>query len=335
MEFKYIVEEKHNSKKAFEVLDSVFGMSSLMQKKIRLYGNLWVNGEHHRMIDPVYTGDFIMAHPTIKIEDLVPAKINKVPGIDILFEDDHLLVVNKPPKIVVHPTRSHPDKTLIDLLSDKKLHTVTRLDRETSGAIIIAKHGHAHYRITQKPIKRIYWALTHGIWQNKEGTIDASIRRCQDSFMIRVVASDGKKAVTHYRVKDQVPEENYSWLEFQLQTGRTHQIRVHSLYHAHPLLGDGLYGLSDYYEQTNDEIVLSEIEKLDTERIQNLNQINFRKLVNKNQVLIDQRIDRQALHARIIGFSHPIHNKYIEIEAPLPEDMQKLLPEKFEQTKDY
>lgn len=325
MEFKYIVEEKHNARKVADVLVAVFGISALMQKRIRLYGNLWVNGKDYRMVDLVYTNDVIIAHPSKDSRELIPAYINKVTGIEILFEDDHVLVVNKPSDLVVHPTMSHPNQTLIDLLSDEKLHTVTRLDRETSGAMIIAKHGHAHHRISQKPIKRIYWALTHGLWLNKRGVIDAPIRRSQDSIMIRIVDQEGREALTDYKVKAQHQKMNYSWLEFQLRTGRTHQIRVHSLFNGHPLLGDGLYGLSDYYTSGGEQFLIKKIKDLDPKRIEINKQKTFRKLLSSEQIKLDLSIKRQALHAKTIGFIHPIKNEYMEFEAALPEDMDILI----------
>ncbi|NLJ70490.1 MAG: hypothetical protein GX328_03375 [Clostridiaceae bacterium] len=248
MEFKVTVKRNQDSQRAVDVLINEFGISAQMQKRIRLYGNLWINDKPGRMIDIVYTGDRIVAHPNKNCAELLPIKTNQIPGVEVLFEDEHLIVLNKPADMVVHPTMSHSDNTLLDLLSEKPLHPVTRLDRDTSGALIIAKHAHAHYRIVQNPIKRVYWALTHGHWLKQQGIINQPIKRFPNSIMIRVVDQTGKSAITNYKVLNSCKEQSYDWVEFTLETGRTHQIRVHSLYYGHPLLGDSLYGITNYCE---------------------------------------------------------------------------------------
>ncbi len=324
MEFKYIVEEIYHGKSIAEILKLKFQISSLLLKKIRLHGVLLVNGLPKRMIDPAYTGDFILAQPSTDPDDFKPFKMNALPNIEILYEDEHLAVLNKPANLVVHATFSHPENTLIDQLSDRRLHVVTRLDRETSGAMIIAKHSHAHYRLMQRPMHKVYWALTHGIWQKKRGEINAPILRSPDSIMIRQVDSDGKEAITLYVVRRESSLKNFSLVEFQLLTGRTHQIRVHSLYMAHPLLADGLYGIADYMPGLILEKKVIPIQK-DLCRIQQERQQIFLNLLNESQYALDCQIKRQALHARCIGFYHPISEKYMEFTADPPEDMKILL----------
>lgn len=365
MEFKVTINQNQDSKRAVDVLIDEFGISAQMQKRIRLYGNLWINDKPGRMIDIVHTGDRIVAHSSKNSSELLPVKTNHVPGVEVLFEDDHLIVLNKPSDLVVHPTMSHPANTLLDLLSDKKLHPVTRLDRETSGALIIAKHAHAHYRIVQNPIRRVYWALTHGHWTRQQGVIDQPIRRFPNSIMVRVVDQTGKSAITNYRVIYSFQEQCFDWVEFALETGRTHQIRVHSLYCGHPLLGDGLYGISNYCEfdqQTNFNILAidpnlnflnfhensiakdayeikrnienkSKQNNLDSANLLEINpqrvgpeyQNDFKSLINEQQLILDRIIKRQALHSRLIGFTHPITKKYMEFKTKLPADIMTFL----------
>ena len=355
MEFKVIVNQNQDSKRAVDVLIDEFGISAQMQKRIRLYGNLWINDKLGRMIDIVHTGDHIIAHPNKNSSELLPVKTNLISGVEVLFEDDHLIVLNKPTEMVVHPTMSHPKNTLLDQLSEKTLHPVTRLDRETSGALIIAKHAHAHYRLMQRPITRVYWALTHGHWTETPGTIMQPIKRFPKSIMVRVVDQAGKSAITNYRVLYSFQKQNFDWVEFTLETGRTHQIRVHSLYHGHPLLGDGLYGITNYCEldrQANFNILkidpnlnflnlhenlfdennyktnyLTDVSmlKISYQRIASEHQKFFKSLINKKQLLLDMNIKRQALHSRLIGFTHPITKKYMEFKAELPSDMMIFL----------
>lgn len=325
MEFRLIVKKNNNAKRAVDALVNEFNISSQMQKRIRLYGNLWINGKLARMIDPVYTGDLIVAHPVKDATLLTPAKINSIPGVEILFEDDHLIVVNKPSNLVVHPTMSHPDNTLLDLLSEQKLHSVTRLDRETTGALIIAKHPHAHYRIVQNPIKRIYWAFTHGHWPKDQASLVHPIKRDPDSIMLRIVDQKGRAAITHYSVVKSYSAENFDWVEFELETGRTHQIRVHSLFSARPLLADGLYGIADYctFDADSNFRIINHL--FSSNRINPEFQKDFANLLTKEQLTLDKKIKRQALHSRLIGFVHPITQQYLEFEAEMPSDMEQII----------
>lgn len=326
MEFKYTVEKKYNGKSIYEILKDKFQISSILLKKIRLNGNLFVNGQAYRMIDIAKTGDEIIAQPSKNPEDFKPFNVNRADDIPILFEDEHIVVLNKPANIVVHPTFTHPENTLIDRLSDHPLHTVTRLDRETSGVMIIAKHSHAHYRLMQNSSKKIYWAITHGIWSEKSGEINASIHRSPDSIMIRQVDLQGKEAITLFNVIGESVSNNYSWLEFELVTGRTHQIRVHSLFRAHPLLGDGLYGIADYFPHIIPNKHVTALQR-DLVRIESNLQSNFKDLLTDSQLALDQRINRQALHARKIGFYHPITQELMEFEAEIPADMKQFIDE--------
>ncbi|MEH7073745.1 RluA family pseudouridine synthase [Neobacillus drentensis] len=213
--------------------------------------------------------------------------------LSILYEDEFLLVVNKPAGMNTIPSREHPVGSLANALVGyyqrfglrATSHIVTRLDRDTSGIVLIAKHRHVHhlFSLMQRSgdVKRTYVAFAEGVLSPDQGTIKAPIGRKEDSIIEREVREDGQYACTHYRVLEKHPA--FTYVELSLDTGRTHQIRVHMSYLKHPLLGDDLYG----------------------------GDLTF--------------IDRQALHCKKIKFMHPFHKKEMEFSAPLPKDMGDLL----------
>jgi 23S rRNA pseudouridine1911/1915/1917 synthase len=213
--------------------------------------------------------------------------------LSVVFEDDYLLVINKPPFMSTIPSREHPTGSLANALLyyyDKHgiastVHIVNRLDRDTSGLLIVAKHRYTHHLFSKQQkvagINRRYEAIVHGIVELDNGTIDAPIGRKETSIIEREVRSDGQAAVTHFEVIDRYKE--FSRVSLRLETGRTHQIRVHMSHLGHPLLGDDLYG-------------------------------GVRTL-----------IARQALHSCELTFVHPITNEQKTFKSPLPEDMSRVL----------
>ncbi len=288
MEIVYLVTDADHGLRAVDVLISRTGMSRLMCKRIRLYGQLLKNGQPWRMIDPVECGDQLVARTAGHTEQVVP--LRQPPGIDLIFQDDWLVILNKPAGLVVHPTYRHETGTLTDLLSDQPLHPVSRLDRDTSGLVMIAKNGHAHYVVMQHPMKKTYLALVHGRMPQQQGLIDAPISRDPDSIIKRRVDSAGATAQTRYRQLHHFPAADVSTVEFELLTGRTHQIRVHSQYVGHPLVGETLYG------QPSGELSP-----------------------------LDCQLGRQALHARSLGFIHPQTGESLLVHAPLPPDLRLIL----------
>ncbi|OQM46448.1 RNA pseudouridine synthase [Anoxybacillus sp. UARK-01] len=206
--------------------------------------------------------------------------------LDILWEDEHLIVVNKAAGMEVHPTSPNQTNTLSNIVAAyfqtkgifTKVRHIHRLDRDTSGAILFAKHALAgailDRMLEQRQIKRTYVALVHGILKEKSGSIDAPIGRDRHHPTRRRVSKTGLAAVTHYRVLDTDFKKQTSLVELTLETGRTHQIRVHMSYIGHPLVGDLLYGGSA------------------------------------------QPLSRQALHAFKLDFPHPFTNEFIRCVAP-------------------
>ncbi|OCA84244.1 RNA pseudouridine synthase [Bacillus sp. FJAT-27225] len=214
--------------------------------------------------------------------------------LEILYEDDYLLVVNKPPDMNTIPSREHPKGSLANALIGyyqsigliATTHIVTRLDRDTSGIVLVAKHRHVHHLFSklqkQGKVKRTYEAFAQGLFVEKTGSVIAPIGRKPDSIIEREVRSDGQYAATHYKVLREIGQA-FSHLKLSLETGRTHQIRVHMSYVGHPLLGDTLYGGSV------------------------------------------GRISRQALHCLEISFVHPFYNEQMTFRADMPADMATLL----------
>ena len=292
MKIDYIIEKTYENYEIRDILAKKFKMSRTMIKKLKLYGRVDVNGVHTRVIDPVSSGDRLIC----EYEDN-SFLLNRTPGIPILFENDSYAVIVKPANMVTHPGHGHLDDSLLTHLSDNPLHPVMRLDRETSGLIIIAKDGYAHNTLaTCGDIIKRYKALTYGKWDEESGTIDVPIARRPGSVMIRDCVTDGtgRDSVTHYNVLKYFPEKDVSLVEYRLETGRCHQIRVHSLHMGHPLVGDGLYGPnsidnpSDRFPQSPE---------------------------------LDKEVGRVALHAYSLKFTDPFENIEREFESPLPPDI--------------
>ncbi|KAB2335345.1 RluA family pseudouridine synthase [Bacillus mesophilum] len=217
--------------------------------------------------------------------------------LEIYFEDSDVLVVNKPKGMVVHPAAGHQTGTLVNGLMAHctdlsgingvmRPGIVHRIDKDTSGLLMVAKNDMAHEslvnQLVEKTVTRKYKAVVHGVIPHDYGTIDAPIARDPKDRQSMAVVDEGKHAVTHFRVLERF--ENFTLVECQLETGRTHQIRVHMKYIGYPLAGDPKYGP--------------------------------RKTIDFNG---------QVLHAGVLGFDHPRTGEYIEFESPIPTDYAELL----------
>lgn len=236
---------------------------------------------------------------TVYIEEAKPLDIvaENIP-IDIIYEDEDVVVVNKPRGMVVHPAPGHTSGTLVNALmyhcenlsginGVMRPGIVHRIDKDTSGILVVAKNDKAHLSLSEqlqkKTALRIYLAIVHGVIPHELGTIDAPIGRDRkERKNMAVTTENSKEAVTHFKVIERFDE--FTLVECQLETGRTHQIRVHMKYIEHPVAGDPKYGPKKTLP-----------------------------------------INGQALHARTLGFHHPRTNEWLEFSAPLPEDMEKLL----------
>lgn len=253
-----------------------------------------VNGQTVKSNYKVKENDLIEVHDRPLVEaDIVPEDLS----LEIVYEDDDVAVVNKPKGMVVHPAAGHHSGTLVNGLmyalddlsginGELRPGIVHRIDKDTSGLLMVAKNDVAHRNIVEqlveKSVTRKYTALVHGIIPHNKGTIEAPIGRNPKERQEMAVVDDGKEAVTHFNVIERF--DKFTLVECILETGRTHQIRVHMKYIGHPLAGDPKYGP--------------------------------RKTMD---------VDGQLLHAGIIGFKHPATDEYLEFEAPLPEDFEAVL----------
>lgn len=261
-------------------------------------GMVIVNGKSVKSSYAVKTDDEVVfnlppsAQPDILAEDI---------PLDILYEDKDVIVINKPKGMVVHPAAGHYSGTLVNALMyhcGKDLSGINgvmrpgivhRIDMDTTGSIIVCKndiaHNHIAAQLKEHSITRKYHAICHGVIKDDSGTINKPIgRHPNDRKKMAVNERNGKEAITHFKVLERF--RDYTYIECQLETGRTHQIRVHMSSIGHPLLGDEVYAPGRKH--------------------------NF-------------HLNGQTLHAKILGFQHPTTNEYIETDAPLPEYFTTLL----------
>lgn len=221
-------------------------LSRRMVREIKKNGELQRNGRPVLHYEHVKEGDRLTVHfPDV---DTYPYEPEYGP-LEVVYEDEDLLVIDKPDNMAMTPSAQHPSHTVVQRVLahyeaagwKQTVHPVTRLDRDTSGLLLIAKHPYIHSLFNRKEkIRRTYLALVEGVPEQEKGTIRASIARAEDSIISRKVVPEGKAAVTHYKVEE--TGGGRSVVQLELETGRTHQIRVHMASLGHPLVGDTLYG---------------------------------------------------------------------------------------------
>lgn len=269
---------------------------SHIQKLIR-DGNVTVNQRTVKANYKVSVGDCVQIEvPEPEILDILPENI----PLDILYEDDDILVVNKPKGMVVHPAPGHYSGTLVNAIlyhcKDNlsgingviRPGIVHRIDMNTTGSLLVCKNDQSHRILAEQlkvhSITRKYHAIVYGSLKEDSGTVDAPIgRHPTDRKKMSTKAPNGRDAVTHYKVLERFG--NFTYIECQLETGRTHQIRVHMASIGHPILGDEVYGPAK----------------------------------------CPYKLEGQTLHAKILGIKHPVTGVYMEFDAPLPEYFQKIL----------
>ncbi len=229
-----------------EYLKSRLGLSQTLVSKVK-FGGVFLNGENVHMRATVQNGDWVEVYfPKESSEGIPPIDL----PLDILYEDEHMLAVCKPKNMPTHPSKGNSLPTLANAVmhyfgKDFVFRAITRLDRDTSGIVLIAKTQYAASRLSADMksgrFTKIYTAVVSGIPKEPSGRIDAPIKRIAEGEMRRIVAKDGKRAITEYETIC-VREDKNALLSLRLLTGRTHQIRVHTAHIGHPLLGDFLYG---------------------------------------------------------------------------------------------
>ena len=288
---EYEIPSEYDGANITTVLKQHFKISTNLIKDLKKYKEgIQVNGEHKRVVDLVAKGDILKI--TIRdtaSENIVPTDI----PLDIVYEDEDVLVINKLPNMPTHPSMGNYENSLANGVmyyykskgEERVFRAVNRLDKDTSGLMAVAKNSYIHARlgeeIQKKELKRKYMCIVCGDVE-RDGTVDAPIRRADGSVINRIVAPDGQRAVTHYRVVKRYGE--YTLLEMKLETGRTHQIRVHMAYIGHPLVGDWLYGTEDH---------------------------NIAK--------------RQMLHSCYLCFTHPITGQIMDFKDEMAEDMRAFI----------
>lgn len=292
-----ITEENNNIRIDRYLAEQCPALSRSYIQKLVKDGAVFVNNRQIKANYKVQPQDqVILTIPDMQVPDILPENI----PLDILYEDQWLLVVNKPKDMVVHPSAGHMEGTLVNAVMAHcgehlsgingvlRPGIVHRIDKDTTGALLICKDDTVHRDLAEQlkvhSIKRRYRAIVQGNLKENQGTVDAPVgRHPTDRKKMAVNYKNGKEAVTHYQVLERFG--NATYIECRLETGRTHQIRVHMASLGHPLLGDTIYGSS------------------------------------KNPY----HLQGQALHAMILGFVHPITREYLEFQAPLPEYFIKLL----------
>lgn len=289
MKLEYIV-TSNKYKNIKEVLKSHFNISNRLLLKLKQNQKILKNGEHSNINASIKENDKITVIIDFEenSDNIVPTKM----FLDIIFEDNGIIIINKPTNIPVHPSILHYTDSLSNGVKNYflennitcKIRPVNRLDKDTSGLVIFAKNQYIQECLIRQmathKFQKSYLAILTGKLENKSGIIDAPIARKANSIIEREINQTGQKAVTEYKLIKNF--DNYSLVEFELKTGRTHQIRVHSQYIGHPILGDSLYGKES------------------------------------------KLISRQALHAFKISFIHPITKKAMVFEIPLPADIKIL-----------
>jgi 23S rRNA pseudouridine1911/1915/1917 synthase len=289
--FELIIKENEKELPVKELLKRNFGFSSRLMTKLKVNDLVYLNGVPVKMYQKGNPGDRITVFLPKEKSEFEPENI----PISVVYEDDDLLIINKQPGYVVHPTKGHPCHTMANgimnyMLTQQKhykIRFINRLDMDTSGLLAVAKNSHCQddmsRQMSENGVTKKYAAVVKGIIAEEVGTVDLPIDREHEDHVKRAVLKDGYPSVTHYKVLERF-EKGYTLVELILETGRTHQIRVHMSHIGHPIVGDVLYGEASVW-----------------------------------------LIERQALHARFLSFRHPVNGQFMELEAPLPDDMQALL----------
>ncbi len=280
----YIIESEFDGDKVLWYLRGQAKLSARLVASLKTFPEgILLNGEHIRTIDRIHTGDVL----TVNIPEGESTAEARDGELDVIYEDDDILIINKNPFIAVHPTHNHQGDTLANVVTgylqskskSAVFRAVGRLDKGTSGLMIIALNGYAASRLSETETKKEYIAITEGVYTSG-GTIDKPIYRPDPMKTLRAVGETGDRAVTHYTVE--CHDDKRSVLRVKLETGRTHQIRVHFAFMGTALVGDDMYGRAD------------------------------------------SEIKRHALHCEKITFTHPVTHEVITVTAPLWKDMEKI-----------
>ena len=290
MQLIYLVPECSPYKTLRQVIKNEFKISSRLLTILKHQNKITLNNKTTYLDYSVFPKDIVVVNLDMNEDNsnVVPLKYN----LDILYEDEGLLIVNKPSNMAIHPSCLHFDTTLSNAVRyyydsiglHRKIRPITRLDKDTSGIVVFAKNQYIQECLIDQMGKNVfqktYIAILTGVLPHRTGIINAPIARKSNSIIERCIDENGDKAISIYEV---LASTSLSLVKFTLETGRTHQLRVHSKHIGFPILGDSLYGNSS------------------------------------------ELISRQALHCHQIEFIHPIHKKKMQIIAPIPLDMENVI----------
>ena len=280
----FTVPESYDEKKVISYLKGEVKISARLLKVLKRTENgITLNGEHIRTIDPIHTGDILAVDIPCPDGEIAPVEM----PLDVLYEDDDLIIINKSPFLACHPTHNHQGDTLANALvyhlqslgKPTMFRAVGRLDKGTSGIVICALNKHCA-SFVPRTVSKEYYAVVGGCLEDT-GTIDAPIYRPDPMKTLRAVGEGGDRAVTHWTVIKK--NDSRSYVRINLETGRTHQIRVHFASLGMPLAGDSMYGTDP------------------------------------------EGLGHQLLHCGKVTFTHPVTRQQMTVTAPLPEDMRRVV----------
>ena len=293
---KIVTKEENNQRLDAYIAKQEIGISRTMVQKLLEEGHIFVNGKLEKCSYKVKMQDEILV--SVPEPKKVEIKEEEIP-IEVIYEDKDIIVVNKPKGLVVHPANGNPDGTLVNAImaickdslsgigGELRPGIVHRLDKDTSGLLIVAKNDATHIGMSEQlknhQVKKIYWALVRGIVKENEATIQMPIGRSDKDRKKMAVRKDGKEAITHFKVLKRYADTTL--LEIRIETGRTHQIRVHLAQIGYPVIGDAVYSNG------------------------------------KNAF----GVEGQMLHAKSLDFVHPITKEQMHLEAPLPQYFRDIL----------
>lgn len=331
MVHKFVVKEEISNIKIKDYLKNKHHFSSRYIKNIKVNGQVYINNNLSRMIDPVSKNDYIYIVSNEQLIDdnlnqrnlpqstNASQTVNSLQHIDnkekildknkyIISDAENYLIINKDGNLLSHDNYTGANASIQTILGERNLHLVNRLDRNTSGLMIIAKSSYYHHLFSLSTINKIYFLAVHGKIDQEHFFINFPIARSTNSIIERTCNENGKPSSSEFRTILYDSENDLSYLLCKIHTGRTHQIRVHSLYYGHPIVGDTLYGID-------------KLKEINTKQYRNLTKITS----YEKRKELDEKVSRQCLHSYYLNFKLINSTQVEEYFAPLPKEILSIL----------